>query len=422
MPRKRLLIAATRFPYPAVGGDRVRVFHLCRLLARHFEVELLTLGDPDASDIEGFRSETGVNTVKVVRHSRLRAVSGALRSLVGNEPLQVGYYRNRRFQAEFRRASARADVVLCHLIRSAPLWGDETRTPAALDMCDVISNRFEQMASQGAWWHPWTWISAMEGRRTREFERSQARRFGLVTMVTDTDARMLSMSNDQLLTITQGVDLARYPYVAPSLRMGHHLAFVGRMDTAPNVEAVRWFVRHILPSLPEQVRLKVIGICPRPLAEELASNERVTVTGQVPSIAQACLDCFAGVAPVHVATGIQNKVLEYFALGLPAIITPSVGRGLSPQLQHCSVQASNAHEWVTAVRRLWSDRYSHTGPAISARRFVEVHHNWAVIGNTLGSRLLAMAGDHTLPTWKGALEHKLGGVVSNDSPLPVVGQ
>jgi glycosyltransferase involved in cell wall biosynthesis len=397
MSQKRLLIVATRFPYPAVGGDRLRVFHLCRLLSRHFQVELLALGDAGDDDIASFQRETGVVRTSVFQHGSLRQLRGALRALVNGMPLQVGYYENPALAAAFAEAVQRSDLVLCHLIRAASLWDGQALLPGAIDMCDAISSRFTQLARQGRRWHPGTWVSALEGRRTRRYEAEQAGRFDLVTTVTGFDAKVLGLEPDSALTVTQGVDFAHYPFVSPQQRRGRQVAFIGKMDSAPNRMAVDWFIDHVLPQLPEPIGLKVIGDCSERLRKRWSRSPRVVVTGRVDSVSEACADCFAGVAPVAVATGIQNKALEYFALGLPAVLSPSVARGLDPASAGAFLQAREAGEWVDHVTRVWSHPAMSVRLAVDAREYVEAHHDWKAIGNGLSSRLLAMCADSTLP-------------------------
>ena len=144
MNRKRLLFVATRFPYPPVGGDKLRVYHMCRLLARDFDLELLTMGSARPDEVEAFRHETGVQRVSVIPHSTIARLKGAFFALLDGSPLQVGFYRNKKLKTLFEEAVANADFVILHLIRASWLWEGQARIPSMLDMCDAISSRFWQ--------------------------------------------------------------------------------------------------------------------------------------------------------------------------------------------------------------------------------------------------------------------------------------
>jgi glycosyltransferase involved in cell wall biosynthesis len=255
-----------------------------------------------------------------------------------------------------------------------------------LDMCDAISENLQQAARNGNWWSPWTWVCRLEAPRLQRFERAQARAFELVSFVAAADCDVLSLREPQAFVLTQGVDLQHYAYVSPKQRRGNAIALIGKMDTYPNRSAALWAARQLMPLLP-QFRLKVVGDCPAALRDQLQAIPRVQVTGHVASIAEACSDCFASVAPLDVATGIQNKVLESFALGLPMVLSKSAARGLLPASAGAYVTAETPRQWAQAVLELSACSDATQRMAQQARAYVEQHHNWDEIGEMLFARL-----------------------------------
>lgn len=386
-PRQHLLLVTSRFPYPPIGGDRLRVFHLARLLAREFDVEVLGLGQASAAELQAFRAATGVRSAQAIAHSRGQALRGAARALLSGQPLQVGYFRNAALDAAVARGVAQADVMVCHLIRSSEAWRGQRKIPAVLDLCDAISSSYAQVVRTASLLKPWTWVSRIEGPRVQRFEQQEIGRFDLLTLVSAADARSLGAPPDRTLLVTQGVELGLFDYVQPDRRQGQALALIGKMDTFPNRNGALWFAREVLPRLPPAMHLKLIGDCPDDLRREFERHARVEVTGRVPDIAAACADCFAAVAPLNVATGIQNKVLEYFAMGLPAVLSASVARGLLPASAGCFVEAESVEQWVAALTGLARNPADANAMAGRARRYVEEHHNWDRIGAALVQRL-----------------------------------
>lgn len=385
----RLLFVTSRFPYPPIGGDRLRVFHLVRLLARRFEVHVLALGPEavDAPAIAAFRAATGVAEARCFEQPRWRSLQGAFAALVAGEPLQVGWFRNRALQRAFDEAVGRADVVLLHLIRTAALWRRQRPIPAVLDMCDAISMNLHQVRREGAPFAPRTWVARLESERVARFERAQAARFDLLSFVAEGDRVALGMTGPNSCVLTQGVDLDAFRYVPPAMRQGRAIALIGKIDTYPNSQAARWAARELMPRLPAPLTLKVVGHCPPALRAELEAHPRVQVTGRVDDIQAACADCFAGIAPLSVATGIQNKVLEYFAMGLPAVISPSVARGLLPEAAGCYLEAEDVGRWVEALGQLGSNPGLGADLAQRARRYVERHHAWDRLGEDFAERI-----------------------------------
>jgi len=389
--QKRLLLVTSRFPYPPIGGDRLRVFHLARLLARDHEVELLSLdtGHMDEETVAAFCRTSGVTRASSFRHPRWRAWIGAAQALIGGLPLQVGYFQSPRLQAAFDEALKRSDLVVMHLIRTSALWHRQRDIPTLLDMCDAISENLVQVVRHGKPWSPWTWVCRIEAPRLRRFELAQSAKFDLVSFVAAADRALLGLREPHAFVVTQGVDLPSYPYRSPSARQGNTLALIGKMDTYPNRSAALWLVRVLMPLLPG-LRLKLVGDCPPSLRKQLMAFPGVEVTGRVDSIARACEDCVMSLAPMNVATGIQNKVLESFALGLPVVLSASVAQGLLPDSAGCYRLAETPQEWVAAIEDLLRDQAASATMADKARDFVERHHGWDAIGANLAARLRAI--------------------------------
>jgi glycosyltransferase involved in cell wall biosynthesis len=386
----RLLFIASRFPYPPIGGDKQRVFSLLKQLAKAHEVTLLVLGHADTHQVKTLTEKTGVARIKLFKHTRVHAVMGVLGHLFSRNPLQVAYFRSKSLVREVQATLDGFDVVVCHLIRTSSLV--HKRRPdqlLVLDMCDTVSANYEQTVSGGQWWRPWWWVSAIEAPRTRAFEKRELQRFDLTTLVSESDAARLRSEARQPLVITNGIDVASIPWSDPLTRQGRNIALVGKMDFYPNRHGAIWFATHVLPRLPPSIHLKIVGECPPKIQAILQRHPRVIVTGRVPSIADACQDCFVAIAPLHVATGVQTKVLEYFAMGLPSVITPTVASGLLREAKGCAVEATSVQDWIDAIGHLDQHRDEGSLIAKNARRYVEYHHDWSGIGEVFNGAIAA---------------------------------
>jgi glycosyltransferase involved in cell wall biosynthesis len=197
----------------------------------------------------------------------------------------------------------------------------------------------------------------------------------------------IGIPSHKLLISTQGAQIQRLPFVDPLQRNGHKIALIGKMDFFPNWHGAAWFARHVLPLLPEPMRLKVVGDCPPNIRARLEALPRVEVTGRVDSLADACADCVAAIAPMKVATGIQNKVLEYFAMGLPSVVSESVAAGLLPAADGACHVATTPTQWADALRRVATDPSAASAMARSARAYVQSCHSWDHIGSEYIERL-----------------------------------
>jgi glycosyltransferase involved in cell wall biosynthesis len=366
------------------------VFNLLFQLGRVFDVTLIALGTATSSDVQTLKDRTGVGEVVVLPHSKLKAFFGVLLALISGKPLQVGYYQSRSMAYEVRRRLINTDICVFHLIRTSIAWPGKcfSRVPAVIEMCDAISENFAQTASEGAKWSPWTWISAIEAPRTTRFELYEIMRFDLVSMHTGKDASHLGVPPTKLLISTQGVDLNGMTYVSPTMRSGKYVVMVGRMDFFPNWSGAEWFAKNVLPLLPKDIWFKVVGDTSLKIKTRLEETDRVLVTGKVDSISSACIDAFAAVAPMQVATGIQNKALEYFAMGLPAILSPSVASGLLPTALGGFRVANSPAEWAQSVVEIFERPDLAANQTEIARKYVMTEHDWDRIGDAYNQRLL----------------------------------
>lgn len=387
--RKRLLLVTPRFPFPPVSGERLRIFHLIRLLQREFDVVLLAQGDPPEEDVDALRQATGVQDIRCFARTLPGSLAGALVSGLKGRPLQVGYFDCRAQAEAVVETLKEVDVAIFHLVRTSGMKPDRIDIPSVLEMCDALSANYAQTAREGALLSPWRIVSQIEASRLLEFERSETKRYDLVSLHTAKDAERIGLAPDSLLVSTQGVDLSGLNYVAPDDRQGRSIALVGKVDFFPNKQSVLWFAKHVLPALPQDMTLKVIGDCSPKLKRRLESLPRVVVTGRVASIGEACADCFAAVAPMRVATGVQNKVLEYFAMGLPSILSPSVASGLLKEAEggYQVADVQDGTEWARLLMAVAERPASYGAQTGIARRYAFEMHSWDRIGVDYIARL-----------------------------------
>jgi glycosyltransferase involved in cell wall biosynthesis len=387
MNRPHLLFCTSRFPYPVIAGYGLRVFNLTSQLAKFFDITLVCLGTPPSNDVEEFKARTGILEVHCIPHGRITSLLGALKALLTGMPLQVGYYTNPDFERMIRELTPKVDIGIFHLIRTSSAWKGNAGLPVVLEMCDAISANFSQTAKEGAWWSPWRIISAVEAPRTLRFERAESKRFNLITMHAHKDAAYVGIPESHLLVSTQGVNLAELPYKSPKRRSGRSIVLIGKMDFFPNWHGAEWFAKAVLPLLPHDVTLKVVGDCSIQIRSRLEALPRVVVTGRVESLSCACDDAFAAIAPMQVATGIQNKVLEYFAMGLPSIVSPSVASGLLPSAQGVCHSATTPQDWSAAINYIASDLDAAERMTQLARDYAYREHSWDRIGEDYVQRL-----------------------------------
>ncbi|MFA9219004.1 MAG: TIGR03087 family PEP-CTERM/XrtA system glycosyltransferase [Sphingomonadaceae bacterium] len=395
-----LLYLTHRIPYPPNKGDKIRAFHILDYLRQHARVHLASFID-DASDwqhvatLQAMCASTCFLPLRPAL-ARLRSVSGWWRA----EPLSVGYYRDAQMQQWVEQTLARHPIDTA-LAYSGPiaqyLPARTARGPLhrVMDFVDVDSAKWRDYATSQPW--PWSRLYQREAVRLAEYEAAVARRFDRVSLVSAAEAALFCQhapdSAHKTAHFSNGVDAE---YFCPDVQRASPfpasqvpLVFTGAMDYWPNVQAVHWFCDHVLPAVRLQhpaVAFHIIGARPTGPVQSLAKRPGVYVSGTVADIRPYLQHAAVAVAPLRIARGIQNKVLEAMAMARPVIASAQALEGIDARIGHELLGAADAGEFIHHINDLLSTGENGLGPAARAR--IVGSYNWqrnlAHVGALLG--------------------------------------
>ena len=337
-----LLLLVHRIPYPPNKGDKIRSYHLLRHLSRNFRVHLGAFVDapedwahvrPLGNMVTGGMKLLPLNP----RQARLRSVYG----LLSGEPLSLPYYRDPALQGWVD--GLMADRTIRHaVVYSSAMAQYLTAYPKlhrVIDFVDVDSDKWGQYAERKPW--PLNWIYRREARTLLAFERRIAASFDASTFVSPAEAELfLQLAPEcagRVSHYSNGVDLEYFSsvrgYDNPYPPAARVLVFTGAMDYWANVDAVAWFAREIFPAIHAQfpdARFYIVGS--RPTAEVQAlAGAAIVVTGSVPDIRPYLAHAQVAVAPLRIARGIQNKVLEAMAMAKAVVVSPQALEGIKAE-------------------------------------------------------------------------------------------
>ena len=376
--RARVLVLTPRFPYPVVGGDRLRIHAICRTLAREHSLTLLSLCETKGEFAPALVTDGVFDRIERVLLPRWRSLAQVAAALPGRTPLQVAYYRSRAFAGAVERLLPEHDLALAHLIRTGDYLLGRSGPPAMLEMTDAISMNYERVRRHGAGGVRGR-VYAAEQARLLAYERRMPAAFAAVSLIAEADALYLwgEATPANVVIASNGVDTDRLPFRDRSTAK-RVAVFIGNIHSAQNMDACRHFVTDILPLLSETdlAEFRVVGRIRNGDAAWLRTHPRVTVTGEVDSIPDAVADARVGVCPVRIGAGVQNKVLEYLALGLPTVCSPVGHEGIDAVAGEELLVAADAAEFAAQVRRLNDDPALYRRLADRGRRFVETRHGW----------------------------------------------
>lgn len=360
--RYKLLMLVHRIPYPPDKGDKIRSFHLFRHLAGRHEVHLGAFVD-DPHDWQHEPALAGMcASLKLLELQPLRRRLLSARGLLSGEALSLPYYRvaaMQRWVDETIAAQGITHVVVFSSTMAQYVQGDRyANLRRVADLCDVDSDKWRQYAEGRS--GPARWIYARESRRLLQVERAIAREFDATLFVTKAEAELFRTlapeSSARIGYFDNGVDtdffdphagfespygLAHAPGASAESRPGSRpdsrpvsrpvVVFTGAMDYWANVDAVRWFVDAVWPLVrarAPQARFYIVGSNPGNEVRALERHAGVRVTGRVPDVRPYLAHADVAVAPLRIARGTQNKVLEALAMARPVVCTPAAASGL----------------------------------------------------------------------------------------------
>lgn len=396
-----ILYLVHRIPYPPNKGDKIRSFHLLRRLARDYRVFLgAFIDDPEDERHAGAVGEYCAET-HFVRLDPRRARLRSLRGLVTGEALSLPYYRDDRLTRWVAQVTAREGiekvVVFSSTMAQYVLNTGFAALRRVVDYVDVDSDKWRQYAPTRRW--PMSWVYGREARKLLDFERRVIAACDAGVFVSPHEAALFRelapAQASKVWHANNGVDLA---YFSPGLGLPNPftaaeqpLVFVGAMDYWPNVDAVRWFAEGIFPQIRARVPQAVfyiVGGSPSPQVRALERLPGVRVTGRVADVRPYVAHAAVSVAPLRIARGVQNKVLESMAMGRPTVVTPAALEGIDAEPGRELLLAEDGPNFARLVCQLIEGALDGPAIAAAARRRAVAAYDWEHTLAAFGDLLL----------------------------------
>lgn len=379
----RLLFLAHRIPYPPDKGDKIRSFHILRFLARRYEVSLGTFVD-DPGDWSG--TDAVAEICADTYFAPLTRGRARLRSLGGmftGSPLTLPYYHNRGLYNWVGRILESGQVDRIFIFSSAMaqyvMRHDRRGMRRVVDFVDMDSDKWAQYSMSKNW--PMNWLYAHEARTLARYEREVAAWADVGIFVSRAEAELFKRGApevaDRISCVTNGVDTDFFSpaneYPRPYEAGRKAIVFTGAMDYWPNIDAVTWFAREVFPGIRKKdpdAWFYIVGTRPAPAVMRLADRGNVVVTGRVADIRPYLAHAHVVAAPLRVARGIQNKVLEAMAMAKPVVGTSMAFEGL---------EDNHGMRWADDPAGLGSavlDALKAQGAVPALRAYVMRHYDW----------------------------------------------
>jgi sugar transferase (PEP-CTERM/EpsH1 system associated) len=377
----KLLYLCQRIPYPPDRGDRIPVFHQIKHLRQKHEVVVGSLAHPGTrSNANTLGKELGIKVI-APHHSTLRRTREMLFSFMHGKPLSLGYFRNPALQSQIDLGLSKEkfDAIIAFSSSMAQYVEQYKHVPRIMHFCDVDSQKWESMAKSSHGLK--RWIFGRESKILLEYERRIAGEFDASCVVSQNEAALFRkhIPGIPVHVIENGVDVEYFAAV-PRQAEGVRIIFVGVMDYAPNVDAVSFFVSQVwerVRSVHPHARFIIVGSRPSKKVRDLAQIPGVEVTGYVPDIRSYLASATLSIAPLAIARGVQNKILEAMAAGVPVLTTPGVAKGLPAEAdRHVFTAEREAEAFSSALLELLKHGSARDEKAREAQKFVQQNCTW----------------------------------------------
>lgn len=385
---ENILVLTPRLPYPVVGGDKLRIYKICEYLkSKGYSLTLLSFVESnEQKEIAKNNSKKEIfDNVETVKLSKIQSYINSLLGLFSDKPLQVSYYKSGKMKklVKSKINSGNFDTVLVHLIRMAQYVPEDSNINKVLEMTDAISLNYKRNREAGGKNFK-SIIYNIEESRVKKYEKRCLERFDSTVLVSEIDKDYLvkefkNIDESKIRVITNGVSEEFVNYNQKDYNQ-NQLIFIGNLRSHQNEDAILYFLKEIYSLVRKQnpeIKIKVIGSSPSSKVKKYDNKEGIEVTGEVDSVIESAKHGTASVVPVRIGAGVQNKVLESMAMGIPVITTPTGAEGIDELKDEESVLISeDKNEFAKDVIRITKEKELRNKLSSQGKEIIKNNYSW----------------------------------------------
>jgi len=383
----KLVILASRFPYPLEKGDKLRLYYQIRDLSAQFDIYLFALSDVPVSDahkqaLQAYCSEIHVYSIN--------GKINLLKNVMSSRPFQVSYFYNARIHQKITKQVNRIqpDHIYYQLLRMYSYRFPASAASMSIDMMDSFSVGYLLRSKQES-----GFLSVLYKKETQRliaYEKKIIEELDCKFIISEQDkASLVPIEDNEMHIIANGIDTQ---FFAPEEHSKvRDILFVGNMGYKPNIYATEFLVEKIFPLLQEReqgITLTIAGA--RPTSKILAYNSKhIRVTGWVEDIRDVYNSHRLFVAPIFSGIGQQNKILEAMAMEIPCVVSPEVAKGLDiGNIQEYLFVAENAMEFADTIIEVLAGNTDAETRVIRAKKYVLENRSWKAQNRKLSKKII----------------------------------
>lgn len=384
----KILYITTRLPYPLIGGDKVRAYHMMRLLKKlGHEITLVCLYD-EKDDLETALTHTEFfDKIYPIKFNTKLAYLNTPWAILNNRPFIVQYFYSKEMQKQIDKLikEEHFDILTGYMPRIAPYYEKHTKENVIIDFCDAFSMTYKRRVNITKSWFD-KFKFTIEHIRMKHLEQKCIKIFNSQIVISKYDKQYLESISEKsnLQIVGNGVNT---DYFTPqSSELKNNICFVGSLRYIANLEAAIYFATEIFPRIKMKIpdaKFKIIGAYPKPVLYKIGKEiEGIEITGLVDDVRDYMKDCKVSVCPVRIAGGIQNKILEAMSMSIPVVTTTEGAEGIDADENLLRI-AKTPEEYAQKVIEIMTNAELRNLLAEQSRQFILDNFSWDKIGKQL---------------------------------------
>ena len=388
-----ILILSQRIPYPPNKGEKLRTYHqMEHLIAKGHKVSICTPAHSN-EDVKSIDSLNSTKKIPVIFEKMGRSLPRLIMGLVSSKALSVSNFYSTRLQRKLDQLINQNDfdVILCtsssmaeYVFKSDKIKSHFTPNRAAMlvmDFMDLDSDKWKQYSTSSSW--PMNWVYVRESRLLASLEHKIQKTFDHCFLISQNEVDLFHKHiglTQNVHVLGNGIDTdSFYPSEKKPENIDPVFIFTGVMDYKPNVDAVLWFIKHAWGLIREkypQARFIIAGMNPSQVIQNLSRTPGIEVTGFVDDILPFYHQSDYFVAPFTIARGVQNKILQAFACGLPVIASSMGAEGIECKDGEHIIIAETEDQYLVAINKLESDPLLKADIRDAALKLIYDQYSW----------------------------------------------
>ena len=381
-----ILFLAHRVPWPPNRGDKIRSHHFLQKLMNCAPVHVACFADDENEKQVGWDRKAELASCEIVVRNKPKWRAG-IEALASGKPVSLASFESAQISTYVAQliSNRPIDCIFIFSGQMAQFIPADYRGRVVMDFADVDSAKFESYADEGS--GPMVWINRREGHMLRAFEKKVAERADHSLFVSETEAHLFrqrsGLSGEQVKAVGNGIDLDFYGSRDVALdvsdKSGPLILFTGQMDYQPNVQAVESFSTTVMPDILARfpdAQFVIVGRAPSEKVLQLDGKNGTIVTGAVDDIRSWIMAADLVVAPLRIARGIQNKVLEAMAMAKPVVASTCAAEGIEATDGEHFLIAQSVSEEARLVCDLLADPERAGQLGEQARILIHSHYSW----------------------------------------------